>query len=128
MENFAIKIDVQKMQGVFLRNMTSAKTGVTKRIVCIPVDDNPNIYVGEKGIYLNLTANQNRDGQTSQYGDTHYVKADVPKEVYERLTDEQKQQLAILGNMHPIVPRQQQAQGTTNSDAPETEPQDDLPF
>jgi hypothetical protein len=128
MENFAIKIDVQKMQGVFLRNMTSAKTGVTKRIVCIPVDDNPNIYVGEKGIYLNLTANQNRDGQPSQYGDTHYVKADVPKEVYEKMTDEQKQQLAILGNMRPITPRQQQAQGTTNSDAPEGEPEEDLPF
>jgi hypothetical protein len=30
--------------------------------------------------------------------------------------------------MRPITPRQQQAQGTTNSDAPEGEPQEDLPF
>lgn len=127
MENFAIKIDVQKMQGVFLRNMTSAKTGVTKRMLCIPVDDNPNIYVGDKGIYINLTANQNRNGQPSQYGDTHYLRPDIPKEVYEKLTDEQKQQIAIVGNMRPIV-RGQQPQGTTNSDAPESEPEDDLPF
>lgn len=54
MQNFGIKIDLQKLRNAFLR-VFKGKTA-TKRCIVIPIDDNPAIFLGEKGCYLNLTA------------------------------------------------------------------------
>ena len=122
-QNYGIKIDLQKMQNAFLRNFTG-KTQ-TKRCICIPIEDNPSLFLGEKGCYLNLTA---IGVENSQYGDTHYVKGDIPKETYDRMTEEQRRAFPILGNMRPIGPKQQVVTGTVSMDAPEGEQDDDLPF
>lgn len=121
--NYGIKVDLQKLQNAFLRNFTG-KTA-TKRCICIPIEDNPSIYLGEKGCYLNLIANEQ---ENPQFGNTHYVKGDIPKEVYDKMTEEQRNAYPILGNMRPIAPKQQAVTGTVNMDAPEDEQQDDLPF
>lgn len=122
-QNYGIKVDLQKLQNAFLRNFTGRTA--TKRCICIPIDDNPSIFLGEKGCYLNLTANE---VENSQYGDTHYVKGDIPKEVYDKMTDEQRRSYPILGNMRPIGPRQQTVTGTVSMGTPEDQQQDDLPF
>ena len=123
-QNYGIKADLQKLTNTFLRNFTSAKTGVTKRCICIPIDDNPSIYLGEKGCYLSMTA---VEVSNPQYGDTHCLKPDLPKEVRERMTQEQRDALPIIGNMRPLVKGQPISQ-TVSSEQPETEPQEDLPF
>ena len=50
--NIGIKINLQALHGAFLKNLTG-KTA-TKRCLIIPVDDNPAMFIGEKGTYLNL--------------------------------------------------------------------------
>ena len=51
-----------------------------------------------------------------------------PRELYDQMTGEQRKSFAILGNMKPILPKQQQVNATTSMDSPEDQPQDDLPF
>ena len=121
--DYGIKIDLQKLKNAFLRNFTG-KTA-TKRCICIPIDDNPEIFLGERGCYLNVTAKEN---QNSQYGDTHYLRGNIPPEIYEKLTEEERKAIPFLGNMRPIKPKQQTVKGTTDMNAPEGQQNDDLPF
>ena len=93
-KNFNIRLNLQAMNGAFLRNMTSSKTGVTKRCIIIPVDDNPSMYIGEKGTYLNAIA---YELEQPKYDDTHMLKPDLPKEVREQMTAEYpKDKLRIM--------------------------------
>ena len=121
--NIGIKVNLQALNGAFLKNLTG-KTA-TKRCLIIPVDDNPAMFIGEKGTYLNLVGVEVKN---PQYGDTHLLKGDVPKEVYEQWTEEQRQAQPILGNVRPIGPKQQTVTGSVSMDAPEGQQQDDLPF
>ncbi|MBR6129798.1 MAG: hypothetical protein IKQ07_09225 [Bacteroidaceae bacterium] len=121
-KNFNIRLNLQAMNGAFLRNMTSSKTGVTKRCIIIPVDDNPSMYIGEKGTYLNAIA---YELEQPKYDDTHMLKPDLPKEVREQMTAEQRQQVPAIGNMRPQKPAGQQVTGNVTATE---EAQDDLPF
>ena len=110
-QNYSIKIDCLKLNGAFMKNLTG-KTA-TKRCLIIPVDDNECMYY---------------ELQNSQYGDTHLLKGDLPKEVRERMTEEERNAIPILGNMRPIKPQQMQVTGSVSMDAPDGQQQDDLPF
>lgn len=123
MQNYGIKIDLQKLKNAFLWNL-KGKTA-TKKCICIPVDDNPAIYVGEKGVYLNLTAVET---ENQQYNDTHYVKGNIPREIYDKMSDDVKKSFPILGNMRPIVAKQQEASGTVDMNDAAAQNDDDLPF
>lgn len=103
MANFGIRIDLLKLQGAFLRNLKGQTA--TKRCLIIPVDDDPSLFLGEKGCYLNMTA---IELENPQYKDTHMIKGDLPKEVREAMTDEQQRATPILGNLRPIQPKPQQ--------------------
>lgn len=61
--------------------------------------DKESLYKGEKGTYLTLECVELK--QASQYGDTHLVKQQLSKEVYQKMTEEQKKNIPILGNMKP---------------------------
>ena len=84
MSNYSIKADLLKLKGSFLTNL-KGKTA-TKRCLVIPIDDS-NLFVGEKGVYLNLTAIEMRE---ERYGDTHVLKQSLPKDVYQAMTDEER--------------------------------------
>ena len=78
----------------------------------------------EKDVYLNITAFAT---DSQQYGDTHMLKPNLPKEVREQMTDEQRRQQPILGNMRPL--RQEvQSQGQPLSEEALDQQNDDLPF
>lgn len=121
--NIGIKINLQALNGAFLKNLTGRTA--TKRCLIIPVDDNPSMFIGEKGTYLNLVGVEVKN---PQYGDTHLLKGDLPKEVYEAMTDEQRNAQPILGNVRPIAPKQQAVTGTVDMDAPEGQQNEDLQF
>ena len=123
MRNYGIRVNLQNLQNAFLRKC-AGKTA-TKTCICLPIEDNPALFLGEKGCYLNLTAYAQ---ENPQYGNSHFVRGDIPRELYEQMTEEQRKSFAILGNMKPILPKQQQVDATTSMDAPEDQPQDDLPF
>lgn len=124
MANYGIKIDLLKLKGAFMRNLQGK--AATKRCLIIPVDDCDGIYLGEKGCYLNMTAIEMRE---PRYNDTHCIKPDIPKEQREAMTEEQRNEVPILGGLHAIEvqPQQMTVSGTLgrNAFAPDD---DDLPF
>lgn len=107
MSNYSIRLDLLRLQGAFTRNL-KGKTA-TKRCLIIAIDDNPGMFLGEKGCYLNAVAYET---QNNQYGDTHMVKPDLPKEVRERMTEDERRNQPILGNMRPMQPQGGTVSGT----------------
>ena len=101
MENYNIKIDIKKMKDVAFAKIKG------RPCVIIPTDVNPELYVGAKGIYLNLVAFGLRT--PSQFGDTHLVKSSPDKATVDAMTDDQRADIPILGNMRPIKPAQMEA-------------------
>ena len=93
MENFSVKINLALMNGV--KTITSKKTN--EKYVCIPLSDN-YIFEGRKGLYLNLTA-YSYDGK---FGETHFLKNRIPKDVYEKMSDEDKRNTKIIGSMSTL--------------------------
>ena len=93
MANFSIKTDLLKLQGAFVTNL-KGKTA-TKRCLIIPVDES-GLFVGEKGVYLNMTA---IEMENPKFSETHCVKVSLDKEKFEALTEEQRRALPIIGGM-----------------------------
>ena len=125
MANYGIKLDLLKVQGAFLTNIKGRTQ--TKRCLVIPIDDS-GMYLGQKGLYLDLTAIELRE---PQYQDTHCIKQSVPKERFEQMTDEEKQQQPILGGMREIERKQQQMNISNTLDASsafEENGDSDVPF
>jgi len=122
-EMLGIRLGMLKLSGACVRTI-KGKTAM-KRCLIVPIDDNPCFFLGEKDCYLNLVAIESTN---SQYGDTHFVVGDMPREVRESMTQEQRNALPILGNIKPIE-RQATPQmqvGSMGSDSFADE--DDLPF
>lgn len=122
-QNYGIRIDLLRLQNAFMRNLTG-KTS-TKRCIVIPVDDNPSMFLGEKGCYLNAVAYETAN---RQFGDTHFLKPDMPKEVRDRMTEDERAALPILGNMRPVKPAQMPVTGNISADSTDGQADDDLPF
>ena len=117
MSSSSIKLNLLQLQGAFVTNL-KGKTA-TKRCLVIPVDD-AHLYVGQKGCYLNMTA---IEMQNSQYGDTHCIKQNLEKSVYEGMTEEQRRAMPIIGSMRQSE-RTQAALDTSHV----VEGDEDLPF
>lgn len=117
MQNHGIKINLLKMCGAFVTNL-KGKTE-TKRCLVIPVDD-AHLYVGQKGCYLNMTA---IEMQNSQYGDTHCIKQNLDRQVYEAMSEQERSEMPIIGSMRPL----EKSQAVLDT-AYIVEKDEDLPF
>lgn len=126
MANFSIKADLLKLRGAFMMNI-KGKTAV-KRCLCIPVDE-AGVFVGEKGVYLNMTAVAM---QEPKYGDTHFVKVNLDRDSYNALTEEERRAIPILGGMRELEQRSQvittQTFDASAAQGGDGNPGDDLPF
>lgn len=96
--------------------------------IFIPVEDNPSIFVGEKGAYASIRVVE----KESEFNDrhyTHFVAASLPKKVRDELkakgkTDEELKALApILGNLETFDP-----QSAGSAEYEEVDEAEDLPF
>lgn len=127
MANYSIKLDLKKMKEAGLVNI-KGKDGRTRKCVVIPTDVNHEIYVGNKGIYLNLTAIETKE--VSKFGDSHFIKGSIDKEAFEALSEEERRNLPILGNMKPLERKVQEMQAASIPDAAVSvaDEEDDLPF
>lgn len=122
MANYSIKTDLLKLKGAFVTNL-KGKTA-TKRCLIIPVDE-ANLYVGEKGVYLNMTAIEMRE---PKYSETHCVKQSLDRERYEAMTDEERNAQPILGGMKQLERKATQMNVTGMVDGASMINNDDLPF
>lgn len=100
MSNLQIKVNLTKIAGAHFITL-GGRRGPTKCIV-MPVEDR-NLYVGEKGVYLDLTAFQYKE---QKFADSHFIKPNLPKEVFDGMTKEQQDAIEICGGVKPIQPKQ----------------------
>lgn len=122
MANYSIKTDLLKLKGAFVTNL-KGKTA-TKRCLIIPVDE-ANLYVGEKGVYLNMTAIEMRE---PKYSETHCVKQSLDRERYDAITDEERNAQPILGGMKQLERKATEMNVTGMVDGASMINNDDLPF
>lgn len=117
-KNYTIRIDLKKFRNAGLATI-AGKIG-KKKCVIIPVDDNPEIFIGEKGLWLSLAAIGMKE--PGKYGDTHIVKGNIPKEIREAMSEEERKSQPILGQMQPMERKEMSAPEASVED------EDDLPF
>lgn len=123
MANYSIKTDLLKLKGAFVTNLRG-KTA-TKRCLIIPVDE-AGLFVGEKGVYLNLTA---IEMQNPKFSETHCVKVSLDKERYDAMTEEERQAQPIIGGMKQLERKQSEMTVTGQIDGSQAfEDDNDLPF
>lgn len=121
MGNISVKLNLAGL--VHATRIEKGKSGDQECII-IPIAQN-NLHKGEKGLYLDLTAIEIKDRSKFEADrkDTHLVKQNLPKDLYDAMTEDQKKAMPILGNA--IL-------WTGNSNEPElntpTPEGDDLPF
>lgn len=122
MANYSIKADLLKLTGAFVTNI-KGKTA-TKKCLCIPIEES-GMFLGKQGCYLNLTA---IEMQNPQFSDTHCLKVSYDREVYERMTDEEKNSQPIVGGLHELKKKQQAAVDLSAANPYFAETTEDLPF
>lgn len=127
MSNFSIKLELSNLKDACLA------TANGRKCVVIPVDANKGIVIGKKGVYLNLVAIKMK--QPSKYGNyTHFVKESLDKEVYQALSDEERNAIPIIGNLKAMG-GEDDSDTSATPEAPaitltptEDDPDGDLPF
>jgi hypothetical protein len=124
MSNYSISINLLKVKNTAIKTIQ----GKTKPVRCviIPLEGLSNLVENEHGIFLNMGA---WASENQKFGNTHYVKVNISKEEQEAMTEEQRKQQPIVGNMKPIVAKQTTVPESTKPETPVTvEGEDDLPF
>lgn len=92
-QNISIKINLRQLKSHVMS--LKGREGMIECIV-IPIAEN-SLYTGEKGIYLDLQAWEIKDKRPDRK-DTHIIKQSYPKEVFDQLSESQKQSIPIIGN------------------------------
>ncbi len=93
--NYNVKLNMAAFKHV-VRKMKN-KAGVEQECIIIPLEAN-HLFKGDKGLYVDITAIAVKE---PKFDDTHILKQGLPKEIYDALTDDQKKQTPIFGNMGP---------------------------
>ena len=126
MSSYAINLNLLKLKNTAVIDIKSNKTGEVKKCLIIPVVDN-DLYQSERGVYIGLNvyeANNLKDDKT------HLVKQNHSKEVREKMSEDDRANLPILGDAKPIVFRSEPANINTEeyNQAKDALAADDLPF
>lgn len=104
MTTFTGKINLLRLKNSCI--VTVKGKSATKKGVFIPIEDN-NLFISAdddlkpRGAYIDFTAWENRE--PGKYGDTHSLRQSLPKEVRERMTDEELRAVPYFGNMKPFT-------------------------
>jgi hypothetical protein len=128
MTDFNGKLNLLKLRRAGIMQI-QGRTGVLRCLV-IPVEDN-NIFVTTdennhpKAAYIDLTAWELKN---PKYDETHMIKQSLPKEVREKMTDEEKKAIPILGGLKPVIFESQNAASSCAAPIAQTQNSDDLPF
>ena len=121
MGNISTKINLRQLKNI--RKTMKRKDGSEVECLIIPIEPN-HLYKTEKGAYLDLIG-FSFDNKIEDSKDTHLVKQSLPKEVFEKMTEEEKKAIPVIGNH--IVWGFQEPEPQI-ADIEEGEVPDDLPF
>lgn len=126
MSHLSFSINLFKLKNCAVTNLTSSITGESKKCLIIPIEDN-SLTVTEKGVYLPMVAFES-DKLEKQ---SHLIKQSFKKEILDKMTEEEKNELPILGGISkPIAHTPKSDVNYTPEGSTESEPApvDDLPF
>lgn len=122
MRTLSINLNLLKFKGAGVISL-KGKSGVSKRCLVIPVDDN-GLFEGENGVYCNLVAFE----ANLSDGKTHLVKPSIKKEVLENMTEEQRNAIPVLGDIKPFGTVSPEVSNPEGFLVDSNEGSDDLPF
>lgn len=122
MSNISTKVNLRQLKSE-VRKFSSKKSGEIECLV-IPIKQN-NLFEGEKGVYLDISAIEIKN-KVNNSKDTHLLKQDLPKEVYSKMSDDEKKAMPILGNA--IYWGKREAEPVPPDEELSAEEKDDLPF
>lgn len=119
---FNLKLNLLSLKNTAVTRIKGAQE--TRLCLVIPIEEN-HLFVGEKGVYLDLTAFGLRE--TGRHGDTHLIKQSLPKHAYNSMSEAERKEQPLLGSMRPLESR---AQSAAAASAPVVYAEDDevLPF
>ena len=126
MSHLSFSINLFKLKNCAVANLTSSRTGESKKCLIIPIEDN-SLTVTEKGVYLPMVAFES-DKLEKQ---SHLIKQSFKKEILDKMTEEEKYELPILGGISkPIAHTPKSDVNYTPEGSTESEPApvDDIPF
>ena len=95
-----------------------------RKAIVIPIENN-KLTETEKGLYLPFVGFEFEDKSDKQYKDTHLLKQSFSKEEREKMTEDEKKALPILGNARVGTSGQSES---TPKGSSEPVSEDDLPF
>lgn len=131
-KNYLLGYDFMQMNNVGFKTIES-KTGVQKRCMVIPIDDNgihitKDMTTGKtKGAYYNIDMFSRRE--VGRFEETHNLKPHVSKEFAEKNTElAAKMKNTYLGNAKPLIIQSNNVTETMPMDNVEPSADDDLPF
>lgn len=125
--NYNVKLNLMRFKNACV--ITVKGKNASKRGVFIPIEDN-NMFISAdddlnvKGAFVDGIAWENK--QVGKYGDTHSIRQSLPKEVRDKMSEEELLSIPYFGNMKPY-----ELTDKANSVAApvvEPDPADDLPF
>ena len=116
--NYFVKINLLKLKGAAVVNI-AGKTAKKKCLV-IPIDDS-GLFPGEKGVYADITAWEMREARGK---DSHLLRQNFPREMYDAMTEEERNALPILGSARPVTAKEPPATDSINA----SDIEEDLPF
>lgn len=125
MPNYKVKLDLLKLQGAFVTDLQGK--AAKKRCLCIPIEE-ASLFLGAKGCYLDLMAFESRN---ESYGQSHLLKQSLGKEALQKMTEEERRSMPIMGSLSPFVSNSSYTPsppaGFNNSQMSAPSP-DELPF
>lgn len=128
-KNYSGKLNLLRMKNACIISV-KGKTA-TKKGIFIPIEDN-NLFISAdeelrpKGCFVDFIAWLG--DQPDKYGYTHSIRQSLPKEVRDRMNEEEKKAIPFFGNMKPY--EQLNAAATVDAPFPAIEDDElgDLPF
>lgn len=124
MSNISIKLNLRQLKS-HVMNM-NVKNGQVKCLV-LPIAEN-SLFEGEKGIYIDLQAWEIKERKPDRK-QTHIIKQSYPKELFDKLSEEQKQAIPIIGDAILWLGFQEPEPNNFEVSQPDIKPEeDDLPF
>ena len=133
MSNFSGKLNLLKLKNSAVVSI-KGRTG-EKKCVIIPIEYN-HLFVSAdeknkaKGVYMDFIAWENKTPLKS--GDTHGLKQSLPKEVLDKMSDDDKKAMPFIGNMKPYEYEAKNASEVVEAPqvqvAPADNYDDELPF
>lgn len=117
MSNISINLNLRQLNHAVITTKKGA------RCILIPIVEN-QLIEGEKGIYLNIQAWELKNKQNDRK-DTHILKQSLKKEVFEAMSDDEKKEIPIIGNLTVWSYQEPEPKGKVSSEPLDI---DELPF